>query len=84
MNREMKRMSKKESKKAMKVMEAEVQKILKTFDYTNYKIQLRIDPLSKKIFIPKPVFALAMVDSDVCAWMDAQIDKLPYYTRVVV
>ena len=84
MNRQMKRMTKRESKKAMKVMNAEIQEILNNFDFSNYEITIGINDITRHVYVPKPVFVLSLIDENVDAWMTTTVNQHPGYVVAVV
>ena len=80
----MKTLSRKARRNAMKTMQHEVEEILNTFDFSNYKIEVFTDDDAHRIIIPKPVFALSLVDEDLRNWVNSLIDQTPDYYTVVV
>ena len=79
----MKIKTKKANKKAYKVMEKEINEILRTTDYSTYHIAIYPDALAKRFLVPKPVFALSLVDDNVSAWLTEQLNKRPEYAVVI-
>ena len=73
MNRKIKRMN----KKAEKQMEKEIMEILRTTDYSTYDIAIYYDEIERKVIVPKPVFALSLVDGNVASWLHAKVDSFP-------
>ena len=69
-----KAMSKKEKKAAINQMTKEIMEILTTMDFSNYKIYVYYDEDTNTTIVPKPVYALTFVDSDLREWVFQQIE----------
>ena len=70
-------MSKREKKAAMNLMEEEIREILNTTDYSNYEINIYYDEATDTTIVPKPVFALTFINSDVREWVFNIISQHP-------
>ena len=62
----------------------EAKSILRSFDYTDYEINVFIDDEIKAVFIPKPVFALSLINPELREWMLYQVGMYPHYKVAVV
>ena len=74
----------KKQKNAKKAIEKEVEKLLGTFDYTNYKIETFYEDKNDTYYVPKPVFALSCVDDDIRRWLFNDIDCHPNCTVMFI
>ena len=83
-NNTMEAMSRKARRNAMNAMMHEAEEILNTFDYSNYEIEVFTDDDAQRIIIPKPVFALSLVDENLRDWILGLIDQNPDYYNVVI
>ena len=64
-------------KKVQKIMMNELWDIYKNTDYSTYDLNIYYNPEEHIVLVPKPVFALAIADNDVRAWMEEQIQSVP-------
>ena len=67
--------AKRMTKKARIEMEKEIMHILATTDYSNYDIAVYYDEERQIAIVPKPVYALSLVDSNVAAWMYEMVES---------
>ena len=65
------------SKKAMKMMQREVEETLRTFDYTNYVPAIYFDHDNNTIIIPMPLFAATFVNMEALGWVFGEIHSHP-------
>ena len=68
----------------MKRMEKEVEQILRTTDLSKIDVAIYADAPTKRIFIPKAVFALATVNPSVMNWLIVSTNQHPDYTQVFI
>ena len=71
-------------KTMMKMMGKEVEQILRTTDYSKIDVAIYADDLTKRIIIPKAVFALATVNPSVMSWLIASTNQHPDYMQVFI
>ena len=71
-------------KEMMKNMEKEVEQILRTTDYSKIDVAIYTDVPTKRIIIPKAVFALATVNPSVMNWLIASTNQHPDYMQVFI
>lgn len=79
-NNKMVTLNMKQKKEAYKVMEKEIDHILKTFDYSNYEVSIYYDEKKNTTIVPKPVFALSFINPMVQDWIINQINLHPNCT----
>ena len=59
------------------IMREEVEEILNTMDFSNYEINVHYDEDTNTTIIPKPVFALTFVNTEVREWVFSIINLNP-------
>ncbi len=70
------KLNSKMSRRDKRMICKDLEETYRNTDYSNYEIKVAYDPEKKTLIIPKPVYALSIVDEDLHDWINEQVDTL--------